>query len=57
MSDERKPLVSFYSTIDLSFLDDFDVKGFERKCEVDDMELELRVDAYIRWLEGQTPQR
>jgi hypothetical protein len=49
----RKPTSpSFYDQIDLNFLDDFDVKSFEREMEVEDMQIDFYADAYIRRLEA-----
>jgi hypothetical protein len=36
--------MSFYHEIDTSFLDDFDVKAFERELEIDELIFDLRVE-------------
>ncbi len=52
--NERQP-PNFYASIDTTLPEDFDVRAFEREYEVDEMQLDLRIDAYLRVLAGQLP--
>jgi hypothetical protein len=44
--------MSFLDRVDLSFLDDVDLKAFERELELDELERDIAVDAVIRSLEN-----